>query len=48
MKTTILLLTAAVTALLSSCASGGGSPANTQHDSMPGMTAEEHAKMKQR
>lgn len=48
MKTKLFLILAATTTLYSSCASNGGSSTNTQHDSMPGMTAEEHAKMKQR
>ncbi len=46
MKTTALLILAAVTALLSSCASNSGSSGSAPHDNMPGMSAEEHAKMK--
>ena len=46
MKTTALLILATLTTLLASCASGSGSTGTTRDDSMPGMTAEEHAKMK--
>jgi hypothetical protein len=48
MKTTILIIAAAIPTLLANCSSTGDSSAHGQHESMPGMTAEEHAKMKQR
>jgi len=45
MKTTTLLVLAALTALLASCTTNAGSSGAT-HDNMPGMSSEEHAKMK--
>jgi hypothetical protein len=46
LKAITFLILGAVATLLTQCISGGASSGHRDHDSMPGMTDEEHARMR--